>query len=59
MNLYKIIVDNGDITFVKARSRTGAIKRYCADIGINTVWAKYHIKVVNMGRVDHECSKAN
>lgn len=48
---YKLIIDNGLIAYVKAKSRTEALDKYCEETGVNKSWLKEHCVVRNMGRL--------
>lgn len=49
---YKLIIDNGLIAYVKAKSRTGALDKYCKETGVNKLWLEEHCVVRNMGIVE-------
>lgn len=52
VNMYKLVADNGAVAFQKAARSDTALMLHCLKEGISKAWAKQHIKVTNMGRVE-------
>ena len=48
--IYKLVLDNGKIFHIRAKSRTKAIEQYCIDYGVSKEWVKAHSRTVNLGR---------
>lgn len=52
VNMYMLVADNGTVAYQKATRRDIALHLHCLRSGISKDWAKQHIKVTNMGRVE-------
>lgn len=52
VNLYKLVADNGKVAYEKGNRRDYALLLYCLRSGISKAWAREHIQVTNLGRVE-------
>ena len=53
MSEYELRFDTGEVVILRAKTRSEAIGKYCAEHGAPCSWVAAHCRVKNLGRVNH------